>query len=93
MGKFDNTEIQRECKTASFKINRIHNDLSKLMVGRKAKIISDFNGQMYGKSKKSMKGREFVVESVHVSATDCCVFSWKVSNLFIPVEEVDFIEN
>lgn len=93
MPKFENSEIQRECKNYSIRIKAIQDMVSAMLVGKRVRIISDFNGQMYGTSKKSMKGREFVVESAHISHDACYVFSWKVSNVCIPIEEVEFLED
>jgi len=92
MGKFDNTEIQRECKTASFKISRTQEYLSMMMVGRKVKILSDFNGQPYGTSKKSLKGKILTVKMVTANYADVQVLL-EGEKLFIPVEEVEFMED
>jgi hypothetical protein len=35
-----------------------------LVIGRPVRILSDYNGQPYGRSRKSMKGREMTVERV-----------------------------
>jgi hypothetical protein len=35
-----------------------------LVIGRPVRIKSDYNGQPYGRSRKSMKGREMTVERV-----------------------------
>ena|SRR5271167_804509 len=35
-----------------------------LVSGRPVRILSDFNGQPYGRSRRSMKGREMTVERV-----------------------------
>ena|SRR5271157_1663306 len=37
---------------------------SALVIGRPVRILSDYNGQPYGRSRKSMKGREMTVERV-----------------------------
>jgi hypothetical protein len=37
---------------------------SALVTGRPVRILSDYNGQPYGRSRRSMKGREMTVERV-----------------------------
>lgn len=43
-----------------------------ILVGRSIKILSDYNGQTYGKSKPSLKGKIKVI--AHVSITDCRLY-------------------
>jgi len=93
MGKFDNTEIQRECKTASFKITKIRNGLSEIMIGRKAKITSNYNGQSCGgRSKPSLKGKVITIKDVFIGSDSCQIWDGDINHCFIPVEEVEFID-
>jgi hypothetical protein len=42
----------------------LHQKANALVVGRPVRILSEYNGQPYGRSRRSMKGREMTVESV-----------------------------
>jgi hypothetical protein len=91
--KFNNAEIQRECKAYSDKIRSIHDRVSKMLVGRKARIISNFNGQPYGTSHKSLKGKIMTIKMVSVDETDCQVYDGQVSNCYLRMDEVEFLED
>lgn len=92
--KFNNTEIQRECKIVSEKIQQMHDRVSEMAVGRKARIISDFNRQPYGTSKKSLKGKIVTVKMTAVDEHDCYIWIGpSISNVFIPIDEVEFLDS
>jgi len=91
MSKFDNGEIQRECKNYSDKIKVIHGMVSAMVVSRKAKVLSNFNGQMCGTSKPSMKGKIITIKQVHIDSLGCSLWDGNYDHCFIPIEEVEFI--
>src|ERR1700675_4293680 len=60
--------IKFDLKEELAKLVKAQDDLrmraTSLVIGRPVRILSDYNGQPYGRSKKSMKGREMTVERV-----------------------------
>ena len=60
--------IKFDLKEELAKLVKAQDDLrmraTSLVIGRPVRIISDYNGQPYGRSRKSMKGREMTVERV-----------------------------
>lgn len=92
--KFNNAEIQRECKIVSEKIQQMHNRVSEMLVGRKARIISDFNGQLHGTSKKSMQGSVITIKYISIDSNGCQVWNGDFGrNCFISVNEVEFLDS
>jgi len=61
-----NKRMQRallEAKNSAFALElKLNTEIS----GRPVRITSDWNGQPYGRSRKSMRGREMTVERAHV---------------------------
>jgi len=80
--KFNNAEIRRECKVISEKIQSMHNRVSEMLVGRKARIISDFNGQACGQSKPSLKGKVITVKIYRLMIT-VAKFGMVIMTMFI----------
>jgi hypothetical protein len=68
-----------------------HRNARELLAGRNAKIISDYNGQPYGSSRKSMKGQVLAIEDVYFD------MHWGISvrlhecTLFIRLEEIELV--
>jgi len=93
MTEFSNSEIQRECKNYSQRIQSIHDEVSAMIVGRQAKILSDYNGQPHGYSKKSLKGKVITIKYVLIDSFGCQVWDgdWN-HNCYIPITEIEFIE-
>jgi hypothetical protein len=60
--------IKFDLKEELAKLVKAQDDLrmraTSLVIGRPVRILSDYNGQPYGRSRKSMKGREMTVERV-----------------------------
>lgn len=90
--KFTNSEIQRECKVISEKIQSMHDRVSEMVVGRKAKILSNFNGQCFGHSKPSMKGKIITIKDVSIGSRDCQLWDGNFDHCFISMDEVEFLE-
>ena len=64
-----------------------------LVVGRIVKIISDFNGQPYGNSKKNLKDTTFKV--IHATIDDggrCWLHDGDYNHTYIGIDEVEFME-
>lgn len=53
---------------ALVEVQRIHAELSKRYVGKKATIVSDYNGQDYGSSRPSQRGKTVEVHSVFLDS-------------------------
>ena len=90
--KFDNSLIQRECKNYSSRIQRIHNEIVAMVVGRQARIISNYNGQCYGHSKKSMKGKVITIKHVLIDSNNCYVSDGTCGQPYLNINEVEFLE-
>ena len=73
---------------------KLHSEsIRKALEGKRYKIISDFNGQPYGHSKPSLKGKVFVVRGVVVDEyEDVSVWNGNIDHCFINLDEVEFIE-
>jgi hypothetical protein len=60
--------LKFDLKEELAKLVKAQNDLrmraTSLVIGRPVRILSDYNGQPYGRSRPSMKGREMTVERV-----------------------------
>jgi len=91
--KFNNAEIQRECKVISEKIQSMHDRVSEMVVGRKARILSNFNGQACGRSKPSLKGKIITVKNVSIDSYGCQLWDGNYDHCFIPMDEVEFLDS
>ncbi|KKK88912.1 hypothetical protein LCGC14_2738380 [marine sediment metagenome] len=69
----------------------VHNTAQAMMIGKQVKILSDFNGQPYGRSKKSLKGKTFFVISVEIDRFQIWLFL-KDMRCGIDSKEVEFID-
>lgn len=79
-------------------MSKLEDEVCQLLMGKKARIISNYNGQPYGRSKKSMNGQVRTIEGV--------IYSRRVMNdkrsaisvllegtrLYICLDEVEIIE-
>jgi hypothetical protein len=66
------------------------NEIDSFCVGKRVKIISNYNGQPHGRSKPPLTGRIFEVE--YVSTNDSEIqFGLKGQNLFVRLHEVEFV--
>lgn len=75
------------------KIKAIQNDAKDFLMGREVKIISQYNGQLCGRSKKPMTGRRGKIEMVDIDGQDCHV--WITGLVYghpgLRLDEVEFI--
>lgn len=88
--KLTNSEIQRECKVYSEKIKSIRDKVSNMLVGRQARILSNFNGQACGQSKPSLKGKLITVKAISIDSYDCQLWDGNFDHVYIPIEQVEF---
>jgi len=61
-----------------------------LVVGRPVRILSDYNGQPYGRSRRSLRGETRTAEHVHVDSRGIYLFL-REERVSIPVEEVEWL--
>lgn len=87
-----NDNIQLECKNASDKIADLAKILSNRIIGRQAKIISDFNGQPVGSSRKSLRGKIITIKAVSVDSWGCDLWDGNFEHCYIPSREVEFLD-
>lgn len=59
--------------------------------GRPVKILSDWNGQPYGRSRRSFKGREMTVERAHVDPHWGVYLFLRGERVSIRAEEVEWL--
>jgi len=57
-------DIKRELKRLKLDADILKLKADTLVIGRPVRILSDYNGQPYGKSRKSLKGTVMTVERV-----------------------------
>lgn len=69
-------------------------DASKQFIGRKIRIISTYNGQPYGRSKKSLKGTIQIIKYVYVSDTCGLMVSIEKEdcNVLLETTEWEFVD-
>lgn len=60
--------IQNYLKVSLKKIQEMERIGASLVIGRKVEIVSPFNGQPYGSSRKSQKGKIKIVTGLHLDS-------------------------
>jgi len=68
-----------------------HRNIRELLVGRSAKIISDYNGQPYGRSAPSMRGRIKSIVAVHFDLNQGVSVQLTGSRLYISIDEIEIV--
>jgi hypothetical protein len=76
---------------ASIRIHGIIEKVNAAYKGKKFKVISNYNGQPYGRSKKSMKGEILTVELIGFDNEKAYIFP-EGQRLSIGINEVEFME-
>lgn len=71
--------------------DKLHQECTALVVGKKVRILSNYNGQVIGTSRPSLKGRVFNVTGFCMSDTTMFLFT-SAGNISIRLDEVEFIE-
>ena len=61
-----------------------------LVVGRPVRILSDYNGQPYGRSRRSLRGETRTAERVHVDSRGIWLFL-REERVSISVDEVEWL--
>lgn len=75
---------------AAIKISEILAEVNNRYHGKQFRVLSNYNGQPYGRSKKSMKGEIFTVESIGFDNEGAYIFP-KDHRLAISISEVEFL--
>lgn len=69
-------QVKQELSLLAWQYRQLCDKATLVAVGRKVRIVSDFNGQPYGRSKKSLRGKILTINSVHLYQDDrvsfCC---------------------
>ena len=61
-----------------------------LVVGRPVRILSDYNGQPYGRSRRSLRGETRTAERVYISSHGISLFL-REERVSIPVDQVEWL--
>lgn len=86
-----NQEIMNKLKSIQAKIESLEQEANELVAGRKARIISDYNGQPYGHSKFSMKGKIIKINNIVFDGYFTC-FSGEGLRVGISFSDIEFID-
>lgn len=63
-----------------------------IALGKKVRITSEFNGQQFGRSKKSLKGKVVTVNSVSLYEDgEVSFFSWEIPGAGFGLDECEFV--
>ena len=62
-----------------------------LVIGRPVRILSDYNGQPYGRSKRSLRGETRTAERVHIDPHHGISLFLREERLSIPADEVEWL--
>jgi hypothetical protein len=67
---------------------------NKALCGFKVRILSNYNGQPYGRSRKSLKGSIQIIDSVRLSGQDLAhsYASLRGHSLCIGLDEIELLE-
>lgn len=84
-------QMKQRMLAAKQKAFEMELELNTLVSGRPVKILSDWNGQPYGRSRRSMKGREMTVERAHVDAHWGVYLFLRGERVSIRAEEVEWL--
>lgn len=82
--------IQDQIAVHRAEIIRTQTELEKLVIGRTATIVSDYNGQPFGTSKRSLKGQSFEVREVYITGNGQVTIFLCGLDLGLDVTELEF---
>lgn len=68
------SDPRQEIRALMATIRQAQQGAALLLRGRKVRIVSDYNGQPYGHSRPSMRGRLGEIVLVHMTGEDCEVW-------------------
>jgi len=92
MAQFTNSELKHEIVTYISKIKAIEVSVKEMLIGRQARIISDYNGQLYGHSKPSLRGKVITIKYASIDSLGCSVWDGDWNNrAYIGIDEIEFL--
>ena len=83
-------EIKLELRKLKLSAEIIKLQGDSLVVGRPVRILSDYNGQPYGRSRRSLKGETKTAERVVVDSQGIYLFL-RDERVSIPIDEVEWL--
>jgi hypothetical protein len=86
-------ELKARLRALALQCKALHDEAQALCRGREAKVVSGFNGQEFGRSKPSLRGKTLVVESACLygdGTFSFCTWDSRVNAGFGP-EDVEFL--
>lgn len=89
-----NMDWQRLIEKTASSIGDIVNDLGSYLVGRRVKIVSNFNGQPFGSSRPKLTGREFEIAYISIGGAkhaEVYIFL-KGERLSVRPNEIEFLD-
>lgn len=85
-------EIKLQLSIYADRCKQAHKQASAVAVGRKAIIVSNFNGQPHGRSRKPLTGKVVTISSVSLYSDGQVSFcSWDVPDAGFGADDVEFI--
>lgn len=88
-----NQEIQNTALFYSREVYAAQSKYFDLVIGKTVKILSDFNGQPYGNSKKSLKDTTFIVSNAIIDDNGKrWLWDGNCNHTYIEMENVEFVE-
>jgi hypothetical protein len=83
-------EIKLELRKLKLNAEIIKLQGDSLVVGRPVRILSDYNGQPYGRSRRSLRGETKTAERVVIDSQGIYLFL-RDERVSIPVDEVEWL--
>jgi hypothetical protein len=83
-------DIKRELKRLKLEAEILQLKADSLVIGRPVRILSDYNGQPYGRSRRSLRGETRTAERVHIDPHGIYLFL-REERVSIPVDEVEWL--
>ncbi len=72
-------------------IKNIETLVRKDVIDKEVKIISNYNGQPYGSSKPSLKGKVFKIKDIIIDDKQIYFHNGNIDHCYISIHEVEFL--
>ena len=83
-------DIKHELRRIKLDAEILQLKADSLVIGRPVRILSDYNGQPYGRSRRSLRGETRTAERVHVDSRGIWLFL-REERVSISVDEVEWL--
>jgi hypothetical protein len=83
--------IKRELLSVFSEVKALQLKVDALVVGRPVRIMSDYNGQPYGRTRRSLRGETRTAERVHIDPHWGFSLFLRGERLSIKVDEVEWL--